>query len=70
MGYRIVHNEMTSRYRIEKRGFFGWSFVTAPDGGDYLSFTDAEAARTWICKKTRRDTDANRRWKVITECDV
>lgn len=71
MGFRIVHNQQTNRYRVEKRGFFGWNFVADPSGGDYLSFTDAESARAWICRQTtRRDADANRRWKVVTDCDV
>ena len=70
MTFRIVHNQQTHRYRVEKRGFFGWNFVTDPITGDYLSFTDTDAARAWICQQIRRGSDQNRRWKVVTECDV
>ena len=32
--YRIVHNELTGVYRIERHGLLGWSFVTHPPTRD------------------------------------
>lgn len=66
--YRIVHNEQTSSYRVEKRGFFGWNFVTDPDSSDYLRFDDVEAACRWINARSRPAVADTRRWKVVSEC--
>lgn len=66
--YRIVYNEQTARYRVEKRGLMGWSFVTANRGGDYLTFDSCEAARRYICTRRRRLRDSGRRWKVVDPC--
>ena len=66
--YRIVHNDHTGLFRDEKRGGFGWNFVTDPHTGDYLGFTDADTARVWICDRTRVSDNAKRRWKIASDC--
>jgi len=68
--YRIVHNEQTGSYRVEKRGLFGWAFVSDPKNGDYLGFEDADAARNWIRSKVSRNEHDNRRWKVVADCNT
>lgn len=67
--YRIVHNEHTGSYRIEKRGLLGWTFVDDPQTGGYLGFDDVDAARAWIQQRTRRNS-SNRRWKVVADCSA
>jgi len=67
--YRIVHNEQTDTYRVEKRGVLGWAFVSNPQTGDYLGFDDVSEARNWIRSNTRRDDQHGRRWKVVSECN-
>jgi hypothetical protein len=67
--YRIVHNEQTGDYRVEKRGLLGWSFVYDPQSSDYLTFTDRQAASAWVRQKACRGTGAARRWKVVADCD-
>jgi hypothetical protein len=64
--FRIVYNEQTARYRVEKRGLIGWSFVTSKGGGDYLTFDSYEAARRFVCSKHR--SEKGRRWKVVDPC--
>ena len=66
--YRIVHNALTDSYRVEKRGFFGWSFVIAQGTGDYLQFDDLDSARKWVANVQVKNDDRTRRWKVVTEC--
>jgi hypothetical protein len=66
--YRIVFNKQTGRYRVEKRGWAGWSFVTAERGGDYLTFDSCEAARRFICARRRPRRDVGRRWQVVDLC--
>lgn len=66
--YRIVHNEQTSTYRIEKKRFFGWSFVQDPDSGDYLRFSDMDSACRWLNTQDRRQQSDSRRWKVVADC--
>lgn len=66
--YRIVHNEHTASYRVEKRGIFGWAFVDAPRGGDYLQFATLEEARAWVSARQVARGDHARRWKVIPDC--
>jgi hypothetical protein len=67
--YRIVHNEQTDSYRVEKRGLLGWAFVDDPQTGEYRGFEDLDAARAWIRQRTR-GSNANRRWKVVTDCSA
>ena len=66
--YRIVHNEHTGLYRVEKRGWFSWNFVTDPDSGEYLGFDGFEEARDWICEQSGKPGAADRRWKVVQDC--
>jgi hypothetical protein len=56
-------------FRVEKRGFLGWAFVSDPRTGDHLGFDDIIEARNWIRSKTRRNNDNDRRWKVVSECN-
>jgi len=67
--YRIVYNEQTDTYRVEKRGLLGWAFVNDPQTGDYLSFHDIGKARHWVKNKVRRNDENNRRWKIVAECN-
>lgn len=68
--YRIVHNEQTGVFRVEKRGLLGWAFVSDPQTGDYLGFGDADAARQWVRDKVRRNNDNTRRWQIVSDCDT
>lgn len=68
--YRIVHNEQTDSYRVEKRGMLGWAFVSDPQTGNYLGFGDIDEARRWVRKQARRKESNSRRWKVVSECSV
>lgn len=68
--YRIVFNEQTARYRVEKRGWTGWTFVTANRGCDYLTFDSYEAARRFVCGRQRPKPDSGRRWRVVDPCDA
>jgi hypothetical protein len=68
--YRIVHNEQTRTYRVEKHGFLGWSFVTDPESRDYLDFDSLEAARNWVQQRRPIRTSDTRRWKVVSDCSV
>jgi len=66
--YRIVYNEQTDTYRVEKRGLLGWAFVSDPQTGNYLGFDDVDRARRWIRKNVRHDNESARRWKVVSDC--
>ena len=66
--YRIVHNQQTDSYRVEKRGLLGWAFVSDPQTGDYLTFDDVSKARRWVCTKVRHKDPDTRRWKVVSDC--
>jgi len=68
--YRVVHTEQTSAYRIEKKGFFGWTFVQSPDSADYLRFDDMASACRWIDAQDRGTRSDSRRWKVVTDCNA
>jgi hypothetical protein len=65
--YRRVHNERSGRFRVEKRGLFGWNFVTDPRSGDYLDFGERQQAHDWICDHTRT-SGKQRRWQVVRDC--
>lgn len=67
--YRIVHNEQTGSYRIEKRGLLGWTFIDDPQTDGYLGFDDVDAARAWIQQRNKRQ-NGNRRWKVVADCSA
>ena len=66
--YRIVHNEQTDVYRVEKRSWLGWAFVSDPQTGDYLGFVDIDEARRWVRRKIRRNHSSSRRWQVVSDC--
>lgn len=67
--YRIVFNEQTECYRVERRGWLGWSFVMNAAGDDYVSFSRYADARRFVCRATRhRRYGGQRRWKVVDLC--
>ena len=66
--FRIVHNEQTDAYRVEKRGWLGWAFVSDPQTGDYLGFADIDEARRWVRRQIRNANPGNRRWQVVADC--
>lgn len=66
--FRIVFNEYSRRYRIERRGLFGWSFVIDDSGRDYATFASYEEARRFACRSRRRPARADRRWRVVDPC--
>ncbi len=68
--YRIVHNELTGVYRIERHGLLGWSFVTHPSTRDYLGFRTLAKARRWVCRHSRHRGRDSRRWKVVSDCET
>lgn len=67
--YRIVHNEITDHYRVEKRGLLGWTFVTEQATQQYLEFSDLESAKQWV-RQHARPSEKTRRWQVVTDCAV
>jgi len=66
--YRIVHNAQTNSYRVEKRGWLGWAFVSDPQTGDYLGFVDIDQACRWVRKQVRRSNADSRRWRIVSDC--
>lgn len=66
--YRIVFNERSGEYRIERRLLWGWSFVMADEGHDYLTFDDYDAARRYLCRHLYRRKESRRRWRVLDPC--
>lgn len=67
--YRIVFNEQTGLYRVEKKHWWGWVFVTDAAGEDYLSFPDCRAAQRYVCQQQRLQQSRPRRWRVVDLCD-
>ncbi len=68
--YRIVHNEQTGSFRVEKRGWLGWAFVSDPQSGDYVGFESLETARNWIRNKLDQLNTKARRWKIVADCNA
>jgi hypothetical protein len=66
--YRIVYNEQTERYRIEQRGWAGWTFVLDEAGAEYATFDSFEAARRFACVQQRRQKTHRRRWRIVDLC--
>ena len=67
--FRIVYNERTDLYRVEKRGWAGWSFVMDEKGGDYATFRSCSAAKRFIChRQGSRRAASFRRWQVVDGC--
>lgn len=69
-GYRIVVNEQSGKYRVEKRGMLGWQFVMDAAGTDYLTFDSREAAQQHVCsaRQLRVGPQHHRRWRVVDTC--
>jgi hypothetical protein len=65
--YRVVINDQTGRYRVEKREWLGWNFVR-DEAGDYLGFDGIEQARAWINERCRSSQTGPRRWRVVDCC--
>lgn len=65
---RIVFNDQTGFYRVERRRWWGWSFVLDSTGEHYVSFGCFEDAREFVCKQLQRRNSSHRRWKVIGIC--
>ena len=67
--YRVVLNDQSGRYRVERKGWLGWSFVQA-ESGDYLGFESLEQARAWVREHQQcSDNTGPRRWRVVDCCD-
>ncbi|MCB1773247.1 MAG: hypothetical protein KDI88_06490 [Gammaproteobacteria bacterium] len=66
--YRVVHNTVVDRYRIEKRELLGWNFIIDQATGLYLEFSDMDQARAWICEHTSTTSSPGRRWQVVPDC--
>ena len=67
--YRIVFNEETGVYRVERRHWWGWSFVMDAAGEDYLGFASRREAECYICLQRRQPLLRYRRWQVVDLCD-
>lgn len=65
---RIVFNDQTDLYRVERRRWWGWSSVLDSSGEHYASFECCEDAREFVCKHMQRKNSSHRRWKVIGIC--
>jgi hypothetical protein len=66
--YRVVFNDQSGRYRVERKGWLGWGFVQ-DESGDYLGFETLEQARAWVREnKQCQGTTGPRRWRVVDCC--
>lgn len=65
--YRVVFNEQSGRYRVERKGLLSWSFVE-DQNGDYLAFETLEAARAWVREHAKCGDTGPRRWRVVDCC--
>ena len=66
--YRIVFNERSGEYRIERRSLLGWMFVMDERGRKYLTFADYDAARRHLCRNLDMRSESRRRWRVLDPC--
>lgn len=66
--YRVVFNEHSGRYRVERRYWWGWGFVMDPSGKDYATFEHCRDARRFICERQTGKPGAPRRWRVVGDC--
>lgn len=68
--YRIVFNEHTGKYRVERRSLFGWQFVMDEGRADYLTFDSREAAQQYVCatRQVGAGRPSHRRWRVVDTC--
>ena len=67
MKLRIVYNAFTRRYRIERKRWWGWSFVTEPGSGSYLGFDSLDSAQQWVKDCFASLEKPSRRWEVVDE---
>ena len=68
--YRVVLNEQTGLYRVERRRWWGWTFVMDPSGDEYLSFRRYRDAMCFVCRRRRQQQRRPyRRWKVVNFCE-
>jgi len=65
MNWRIVYNNQTHRYRIEKKRWWGWDFVADDSAGDYISFSDLAAAKRWACQHLGQRIQRPCRWQIV-----
>lgn len=65
--YRVVFNDQSGRYRIERKGWFGWNFVQ-DESGDYLGFGTLEQARVWVSEHNDCVGKGPRRWRIVDCC--
>jgi hypothetical protein len=70
MKLRIVYNAYSKRYRIARKRWWGWSFVTDPEGWQYLAFDSKEEAKTWIDECLASNDPPTGRWQVVEELAV
>lgn len=70
MKLRIVYNQYGEQYRIERKRWFGWGFISEPGGLHYLAFDTLEKAEDWVerCFKNRDRT--SKRWRTVKEMEI
>ena len=66
--YRIVFNEQTGRYRVERRSWWSWDFVYDASGEGYATFDSLQQAREFVCREHGKAAPAHRRWRVVDPC--
>ena len=67
--FRIVYNDRTRLYRVEKRGWWGWSCALDEQGQDYATLASYEEARRFACRKGFQRDRSLRRWTVVNPCN-
>jgi hypothetical protein len=70
MKLRILYNEFSSRYRIERKRWWGWTFITEPSGFHYLGFDKLEQAEDWIERCYKKKNLPSRRWRQVKEIEI
>jgi hypothetical protein len=66
--FRVVFNDQSGRYRVERKGWFGWNFVQ-DESGQYVGFDTLEQARAWVREHQNcRGTGGPRRWRIVDCC--
>ena len=66
--FRIVFNEQSGRYRVERRRWWGWGFVLDRSGEDYATFDRFEDAQRFVCARRLPRKARPRRWRVVDNC--
>lgn len=70
MKLRIVYNEFSDQYRIERKRWWGWSFISEPGGVHYLAFDTLESAEDWLERCFKNQTRDSRRWRPVKEFEL